>query len=343
MKMKLDIPTRMAIQAFFAVLIAAVLAYSFKWDRAYWAILTAILMISQTWGENVKRAFERISMTIVGGMVGTLLFLGVHQIVWLSFCILCLCVFFMVYFTEISYFITVFFVTIMLVFLFGAIRGWGFDVLWARILETIIGAAVALFVSFFIFPVRTKVNLTNEVLDYIDLIKKTCHDCFESVNSGQVAIDSLMKDRMSLVNKIIVIQNQVQAVRYELFYTYYSRKVFQQILIHIRLLTHYTTSMLESVRQLDTSLLTADIKVQLTGLQGILERNLTVFSHCLQHEKSKDSFASSAQVREKIWHLTEKLPVSHDDTFKQLAPILSLLYFTRKFNEQLKMVIALTH
>ena len=320
----------MAVQAFLAVFITAAFALLFHWERAYWAILTAILMISQTWGESVKRAFERIVMTIIGGIVGTLLFLAVHSLPWLGFVILCICVFCIVYFTAISYFVTVFFVTIMLVFLFATILGWNFHMLWTRILETIIGATVAVSVSLIVLPIRTKVNLTKEIVDFIQLIQKTTVISFESLLSPVIIKSRIMKDRMALINKITVIQTQVQAARFELFYTDYSRKTLQKVLIYLRLIAHYTSSLLEASRQMDESLLTIDIKQQLQQLQKQLTHNLMIIYQHLSHQKEQDAMQSTRETRKKIWELTQQLQINPNDTFKQLAPLLALLYFSRK-------------
>jgi hypothetical protein len=47
--------TKIAIQAAVAVALAVLVSHVFELNRSYWAILTAMVLISQTWGESLKK------------------------------------------------------------------------------------------------------------------------------------------------------------------------------------------------------------------------------------------------------------------------------------------------
>ena len=154
--------TKIAIQAATAVAIAELIAFSFSLERSYWATLTALFLVSQTWGESFKKSIERIVMTIIGGSIGTLLYLVLPHNQTIVFTMLITAIFFSIYFIEISYLTATFFITCFVVFLFALIGQWNFIILKERIFETMIGAAIATSVSYFIFPVYVSINTSNQ-------------------------------------------------------------------------------------------------------------------------------------------------------------------------------------
>ena len=116
--MKLRATTKRAFQAATAILIAELISGYFQLERGYWMILTAMALTMQTWGESVKRSFERVSMTIIGGIVGTVLYFIVPTNTITAMVLLLVFVFFTVYLLQIYYLLSVFFLTCFVVFLF---------------------------------------------------------------------------------------------------------------------------------------------------------------------------------------------------------------------------------
>ena len=72
--MQLRHTTKMATQAAIAIALAELISRFFYIERGYWITATAMALTAQTWGESVKRSFDRVGMTILGGSLGTLLF-----------------------------------------------------------------------------------------------------------------------------------------------------------------------------------------------------------------------------------------------------------------------------
>lgn len=69
----------MAWQAAIAISIAECISLAFNLERGYWTTLTAMVLTTQTFGESVKRSLERVSMTILGGLSGTVLYFYCRQ------------------------------------------------------------------------------------------------------------------------------------------------------------------------------------------------------------------------------------------------------------------------
>ena len=156
--MKLRATTKRAFQAATAISIAELISWYFQFERGYWITLTAMALTMQTWGESLMRSFERVSMTILGGVVATALFFIIPRDHVLFIVCLLLFVFFAVYMRQIVYLISIFFLTCFVVFLFAFISDWTLAILLDRIFETILGAIIALSVSRFFFSEKTDVS-----------------------------------------------------------------------------------------------------------------------------------------------------------------------------------------
>ncbi|MDF2867946.1 MAG: putative rane protein, partial [Gammaproteobacteria bacterium] len=160
--------TRMAIQAAIAVTLAILFGHYFQFERAYWAILTTMVLVCQTWGESVRKSITRIGMTIVGGITGTLIYFWVKDYHLLFICLLG-CIFFAVFFLETSYLWVVFFLTNLVVFLFALLQSWNVKLLAARIEETFIGAVIAIATTALILPTRAKTQLATDLPNFVKL------------------------------------------------------------------------------------------------------------------------------------------------------------------------------
>ena len=57
---------------------------------------------------------------------------------------------------------------IFIVFFFALIQSWSFHLLIVRILETILGAAITLLCSFFIFPIKAENTLLTKISLFIE-------------------------------------------------------------------------------------------------------------------------------------------------------------------------------
>lgn len=66
--------TKIAWQAAAAITIAEIVSYLLNLERGYWVTLSAMALTTQSWGESLKRSLERVSMTILGGAGGTILY-----------------------------------------------------------------------------------------------------------------------------------------------------------------------------------------------------------------------------------------------------------------------------
>jgi uncharacterized membrane protein (TIGR01666 family) len=121
-------------------------------EYSYWILLSIIVILKPGFSLTKKRNYERVIGTIAGGIVGLLILkyfpgIGPRFTFLTAFMILAFS------FMRINYVVSVLFMTpyVLIVFSFTDTTN-QFSVAWERILDTLIGAGLALGASYFIFP-----------------------------------------------------------------------------------------------------------------------------------------------------------------------------------------------
>jgi uncharacterized membrane protein (TIGR01666 family) len=121
-------------------------------EYSYWILLSIIVILKPGFSLTKKRNYERVIGTIIGGAVGLLIlkfFPGIET----RFAFLTAFMVLAFSFMRINYVVSVLFMTpyVLIVFSFTDTTS-QFMVAWERILDTLIGASLALGASYFILP-----------------------------------------------------------------------------------------------------------------------------------------------------------------------------------------------
>lgn len=127
----------------------------FKIDHGHWIALTLLIVIQPYYGATRKKGFERIIGTVAGIVVGgAIMLLPIkHE----QFVIILIFIsFFVAYYLRNNYKVGVFFVTIMLVVMMQLSKQGSWDLIWWRVLSTLIGSALAILISFAFWPIWEK-------------------------------------------------------------------------------------------------------------------------------------------------------------------------------------------
>jgi uncharacterized membrane protein YccC len=154
----LSVTTRMAIQATIASGLASLLGMMVSMQRWYWAPLTAfVLFAGASRGDTLMRASFRVIGTVIGlvlGILATHLIDGNHTLSW---SLIILCVFLGIFCMRFTYgFWTATIFSFLLPLLFGILGQLTNELLWLRLQETLIGAAIGSVVSALILPLSTR-------------------------------------------------------------------------------------------------------------------------------------------------------------------------------------------
>ncbi len=142
----------------FRVAIVCLLAFVFArnfytGNFSYWILLTILVILKPAFSQTKKRNYERMVGTVAGGLLGILILYFVQD-KSSRFWLLLLFMLLTYSFARIRYVVSVFFMTPFILIMFSFLGHTGNDILIVkeRILDTFIGAGIALLASYFILP-----------------------------------------------------------------------------------------------------------------------------------------------------------------------------------------------
>jgi hypothetical protein len=328
--MKLRRTTKMAYQAAIAIALAELLNMYFYVERGYWIVLTAMVLTTQTWGESVKRAFERVGMTALGGAVGTALYFCIpaNQSNMFLFLVL-FSVFFAVYMAKIQYFISMFFLTFFVVFLFALINEWDLHLLRARIIDTVLGAVIALVVGGVFFTQKT--NVTELFVGYLQKLKALISSTFDTKSRHKALITG-----RSLLVDFQIIKNSALAIRYELLFHRLNRNDFNSLLNQVAFCTQCIVNLIEAYHWMLQHLTNEECKMIDVAVQTT-QYNLDVLILRLQHNKQANILSA-----DNLPKLVSKDIADDASRFASLESdalgFFNLMYFFTQLNKHLNAV-----
>jgi uncharacterized membrane protein YccC len=127
--------------------------YLFNVPRGYWIVLTIMVLLQPEFGNTWEKARDRMSGTLLGGLIGTFLLMitiSTHFII--PVLLIGICCFFYSLYQNKNYRIAVIFITIMLVLLLDLTEKIDWHIAVYRLLATIIGGLLAVAGAYFLWP-----------------------------------------------------------------------------------------------------------------------------------------------------------------------------------------------
>ncbi|WP_347321427.1 FUSC family protein [Rossellomorea sp. RS05] len=201
--------TRKGIQALFAGGLAILAGELIAPAQPYWVLLTTFIvqMGTETVGRTYLKAFQRSIGTVIGALLGFGLANLVSGVRPLEVVLLFMALFFSYYLFSVSYTMMSLFITMLIAFMYDILLGGiSFGLMGARVLDTIIGAFIALLVSALIFPKKTKSKVTDTFDDFFDELS-------EYVESY---LDSFLKEKKKpLTVRAFDLDQKVQTIKDE--------------------------------------------------------------------------------------------------------------------------------
>ncbi|TCP30019.1 fusaric acid resistance family protein [Scopulibacillus darangshiensis] len=175
----MEVSTKRALQAILAGTMSIVLGYLLSPSHQYWILLSAfvVLLGTESVGRTFVKAFQRFAGTLLGAVVGFFLAHAVSGRIDLEISILFFCVFMAFYLFPISYALMIFWITMVLAIMYDILLGGiSEQLLFARVLDTLIGAAIGFLVSALVFPKRTKDKVADTIEDFLFDLKAYLKD-----------------------------------------------------------------------------------------------------------------------------------------------------------------------
>lgn len=274
-RLTLSPTTRLALQAVVAVTLAALLAPLFHWQRSYWSELTAMLMISQTLGDSIKKSVERVSMTIAGGLIGTLLFFITKQWPDLQIALMMISLFFCIFFISSFYLWSVFFTSTLVVFIFAIVQSWTLDLLFWRIIETLFGAGMAVLSATFTFPIRTSNAMQDGLITFMRNLSNLTQDGMHGLLTKTIEPTQLGEKQQNLLNELSQLQQKLISTRFELIFQKHQRRSLRHQLSLLIAWYDLLSSWIEQLKHEDVYAYFCQLQV-LQQIICIMEDNLKI-------------------------------------------------------------------
>lgn len=161
--------TRYAIRTAIGAGIAMLISKWFNIDHGYWIPFTVIIVSQPYFGATLKKAFDRVIGTVLGGIAGGL-FLRLHTGLWIEIATLFICSVLMIYYLRRRYSVGAFFITISLIVLFNIELPVVPGLIYTRAFSTIGGSVIAVIAGFALLPHKDKKLLP------VYLAKAICHN-----------------------------------------------------------------------------------------------------------------------------------------------------------------------
>jgi uncharacterized membrane protein YccC len=142
---------RHSLRLTITILAGFVIGKFLPFQNVYWILLTIIVIMRPGYGLTKQRSIERIFGTVLGGLIAFGIISVVHNpIAVSSLAILSMLMGFS--FTQINYKVGATFVTMYVVFVYGMLTPNIADVIQYRILDTVVGAALAFTANYLLWP-----------------------------------------------------------------------------------------------------------------------------------------------------------------------------------------------
>ncbi|WP_349664115.1 FUSC family protein [Cellulophaga lytica] len=173
---------RHALRLSLAIIFGFVIGSILDIKNAYWIVLTIIVIMRPNYGLTKERSKNRIIGTIIGAVIATIIVLITQNtIVYMVLAVLSLTFAFSL--IQQSYKAGAAFITLNIVFVYALLDPNAFSVIQYRVIDTVIGAGIAVFANYIIFPSWEYKNLDTVILkvilsnrDYLEATKKLYHD-----------------------------------------------------------------------------------------------------------------------------------------------------------------------
>ncbi|ESU22412.1 putative membrane protein [Flavobacterium enshiense DK69] len=153
---------RHALRLSLTILAGFIIGKLLPLQNGYWILLTIVVIMRPGYGLTKQRSFQRISGTIIGGIIafGILYFVSNNYILG-TLSVIAMILGFI--YSQIDYKIGATFVTINVIFIYGMLSPNVTEVIQYRILDTIFGAVLAFLGNYFLWPSWEFLKLSNHL------------------------------------------------------------------------------------------------------------------------------------------------------------------------------------
>lgn len=195
---------RHALRFTVAIVFAFVLGTLFEIRNTYWILLTIIVIMRPNYGLTKERSKDRIIGTLIGAAVAIgIVLLTQNVIVYGVLAIISLTLAFSL--VQQNYKSSAAFVTINIVFVYSLINPDAFQVIQYRVIDTILGAGIAVIANYVLWPSWEALNLKNVLVDALNKNQKyliATQDLYHNKTENELAYKIARKEAFLAISNL---------------------------------------------------------------------------------------------------------------------------------------------
>jgi uncharacterized membrane protein YccC len=196
------VQVRLALQCVVSLLIALAVMRLLPLPKPYWLALTALMVTANSFGETAAKSLERVIGTAAGLLAGTLVWFVSSNVPAVPVVIVVVSVFALYYERTARYRTMLFWLSLLLSLLFHLADAPGRFYL-ARLVDTLLGTAIAVLVTVVLLPVHTGDQVRDLLADLLDLTAaKLRHMAATLSQPGTHARERGLQDLLDTADKL---------------------------------------------------------------------------------------------------------------------------------------------
>lgn len=302
---------RQALQAGISTGLALFLGSFVSSSHQYWAAMPAFQVLSGSDGETRAKGFQRIIATVLGaGIAFGLAILADHSPA-VAFPLLVVSVFFVSFSRAVSSAWMVFWQTLVLATMYDVLGVLSVETVQVRVLETAIGAIVAVLVSAVVLPTRTRTRVLRGMADIVRRAGALAERIFArqpdgDALDGPTEVDSALRDLGGRLNEL---ESEARAIRQNPGSL--QRAGIEAQLTSLWSLLSYEEDVTRELRRVESTALPAEMR-QMFGratadnfaaVQAVLAGDLPLRIHLVEEFDLDPGPGVSAEVRMLLLHI----------------------------------------
>ncbi len=197
-----------AVQAALATVLALWIGGAVSETYQYWAALPAFFVLGETDGETFLKGMQRIIGTVAGAAIGFGLAIVIGTDTPVVLPLLALCMFASQYFRPVSSVLSALWITAFVALLYDLLGRLDTETIELRVVETVIGAGIALVVAAIVLPTRTRTRLSSDTSQLVRTVQNVTGICLAHLRTGSAGV----LDRQELARRELALATLVRKV-----------------------------------------------------------------------------------------------------------------------------------
>jgi uncharacterized membrane protein YccC len=305
---------RHSLRLALALVFAYLIGYLFDIQNTYWILLTIVVIMRPSYGLTKERSKDRVIGTLIGAAVAVGIVLITQNIV--VYAILAFVSLILAFsLIQQNYKSAAALITISIIFLYSLINPNAWEVIQYRVIDTIIGSAIAVLANYLLLPSWEADNLKQILLNALRMNKKyllATQDLYEDSIKHKVSYNVARKEAfLAISNLNASFQRLTQDPK--------SKQKEFQLIYEIVTLNQTMISAIASIGNFinnhKTTPASEEFKVLVKRISNTLQLSLDSLDHSQTDEKETEEKGEEAQ--EKLLGKYQQLSSLRDDNIRQ--------------------------